>query len=162
MAASKQKKTSKPEAADKNAPPVVINAQFIKDLSFENPNPLKNFTPTDKPPEFNINLELNVQQVGEHSYEVILDIKVNSHREKTTVYIAELEYAGVFTINNIPQEALHPFLMTQCPHYLFPFARSILAQVTTDAGFQPFLLNPIDFGGLYQQKMQEQAKGQKQ
>jgi preprotein translocase subunit SecB len=138
--------------------PVVINAQYIKDLSFENPQPLQNFTPNQKAPEYNVNLELNVHQVADHSYEVALTLKVDATRDKATLYIAELDYAGVFTLNGVPENALHPLLMIQCPQYLFPYARSIISQMTTDGGFPPFLLNPIDFAALYQQKMSEAAQ----
>jgi preprotein translocase subunit SecB len=149
---------SNPGTPRGDASPVVINAQYIKDLSFENPNPLQNFTPNNKAPEYNVNLELNIHQVAEHSYEVTIALKVDATREKATLYIAELAYAGVFTLNGVPENALHPLLMIQCPQYLFPYARSIISQMTTDGGFPPFLLNPIDFAALYQQKMAEQAQ----
>jgi preprotein translocase subunit SecB len=157
MAKKHEKKTTpEVETPQGNVSPIVINAQYIKDLSFENPHPLQNFQPNDKAPEYNVNLELNVQQVADHSYEVAMSLKVDAAREKSTLYIAELDYAGIFTLNNIPDNALHPVLMIQCPQYLFPYARSIISQMTVDGGFPPFLINPIDFAALYQQKMAEQ------
>lgn len=160
MAKKNEKKTTTTgsETPKGEISPVVINAQYIKDLSFENPHPLQNFQHNDKAPEYNVNLELNVHQVADHSYEVAMSLKVDAAREKATLYIAELDYAGVFTLNNIPDNALHPLLMVQCPQYLFPYARSIISQMTTDGGFPPFLLNPIDFAALYQQKLAEQSQ----
>jgi len=164
MTSRTDKKGAKENPQDANLPPIVINAQYIKDFSFENPNALKNLTPPEKAPEFNINIELNAHQVGDHSYEVTLIIKIDSQRDKTTMFILELDYAGVFTLNNIPENTVHPVIMIQCPQYLFPFARNIIANATSDGGFPPFLLNPIDFGALYQQRMEEQrqAEGTKQ
>lgn len=140
---------------------LTINGQYIKDLSFENPNPGNLFTQTGKVPAYDVNVEIQSQQVGEHSYEVGLKFNIQAKQEKTVLYILELTYAGVFTLPNLPENLLKQFLLIQCPHLLFPYARHVIGKTTGEGGFIPLQLNPMDFASLYKSNEGNiQVKGQ--
>lgn len=140
-----------PEAA-----PVQLNVlvQYIKDLSFENPNAPRTYAPQQQPPQINIQINVNVNNASETDYEVILKIEGKAESGDTLLFSFELAYAGIFRIQNVPKESLHPFVMIECPRLLFPFARNIIASATREAGYPPLLLDPIDFVGLYRQNME--------
>lgn len=138
--------------------PIVINAQYIKDLSFENPNPVKFLQDREGTPDINVSIDVAANGLGGKSYEVVLTMKAEAKRGTETMFIAELEYAGVFSLAGVQEQYLHPVLMIECPRMLFPFARSIMSEVTRDGGYPPLSLNPIDFATLYQQQMAAQKK----
>jgi len=146
----------------RNQPPLAVNAQYVKDFSFENPNPLANLSQQQGAPGISINIEAAANRIQDRTYEVALKIKVDAKREtsKEAVFILELTYAGVFTIgSSVPEEMIRPILMIECPRILFPFARSIVANSTQEGGYPSLLLTPVDFADLYQQQMAaEQAK----
>jgi preprotein translocase subunit SecB len=139
-----------------------VNAQYIKDLSFESPNVLRIMTqPSSQTPEVSFNLGVQATGVGPDSYEVTLSVRAEAKREGLVAFIVELAYAGVFTIIGIPQEQIEPILFIEGPRLLFPFARAIVADLTRDGGYTPLLLNPIDFVDLYRRKLAErQASGE--
>jgi preprotein translocase subunit SecB len=148
-------------------PPLVVNIQFVKDLSFEVPGAPDIFTSLKSQPNVQINLDVQARRLqdGQNVFEVSLITKAEategtpgSGEVPRPVFIAELTYAGVFTLNSIPQESIEPVLLIECPRLLFPFARNILADVTRDGGFPPVLLQPIDFVSLWQSRKQ-QANG---
>jgi preprotein translocase subunit SecB len=142
------------------AAPIVVNAQYVKDLSFENPNPLKSLGSPEQP-RGELQVNVGARPLGTNSFEVVLSIRSEAQVEDTTAFILELDYAGIFTLNGIPQEHVHPVLMIEAPRLLFPFARQIVANLTREGGFLPMLLPPIDFAALYQQQaMQAQQAGQ--
>jgi preprotein translocase subunit SecB len=144
-------------------PPLMVNVQYIKDLSFEVPNAPEIYATLRSQPAVQINLDVQARalQEGQNVYEVVLSVKADA-REPTTasgngavpegrsVFIAELQYAGVFTLTGVPPEAVEPLLLIECPRLLFPFARNVLSDVTREGGFPPVLLQPIDFVGLWQ------------
>jgi preprotein translocase subunit SecB len=133
-----------------------VNAQYIKDLSFESPNVLRIITqPSNQPPEVSFNLGVQAISVGPDSFEVTLSIQAEAKREGIVAFIIELAYAGVFTIMGIPQEQVEPILFIEGPRLLFPFARAIVADLTRDGGYTPLMLNPIDFVDLYRRKLAE-------
>jgi preprotein translocase subunit SecB len=99
--------------------------------------------------------------MGEHDYEVALSVEGKAENDGKLLFGFELVYAGVFRIQNVPQENLHPVVMIECPRLLFPFAREIIATSVRDGGFPPLLLDPVDFVGLYRQNLANQA-GQQQ
>ena len=151
----KAKKTNTPEQDGPQTPPLTINAQYIKDLSFEHPNPMDALKPSETQPAIDINIDVGADKVQENTFEVSLTIKADAKRGDDTLFISEIVYAGIFTLGeNIPKEAVHPVLMIECPRMLFPFARSVLANVTREGGFPPLSLNPIDFAALYHQQME--------
>ena len=147
------------------APPLVVNVQYVKDLSFEVPGAPEIYSTLRTQPNVNINLDVQARRIteGQEIFEVTLAIKAQATEQPTApngadarsdkpVFIAELAYAGVFTLNAIPAESVEPVLLVECPRLLFPYARNILADVTRDGGFPPVLLQPIDFVALWQSR----------
>ena len=147
-----------PEAS---APPQLnVLAQYTKDLSFENPNAPSSLAPQQQQPSINIQINVSVNNIAEHEYEVTLSIEGKAENAGKLMFSFELAYAGVFRILNVPQENLHPLVMIECPRLLFPFAREIIATSVRDGGFPPLMLDPVDFVGLYRQNMERQAAAQ--
>jgi len=136
-------------------PSFAVNAQYIKDLSFENPNVIKMMTQQGGTPEVSFNLGVQVNGVGPESYEVTLSVRAEAKRDGMVGFIVELAYAGVFTLSGIPQDQVEPLLFIEAPRLLFPFARAIVADLTRDGGFTPLMLQPIDFVDLYRRKLAE-------
>jgi preprotein translocase subunit SecB len=133
-----------------------VNAQFIKDLSFESPNVLRIMSqPGTQPPEVNFNLGVQANTVGPDLYDVTLTVRAEAKRDNVVAFIVELAYAGIFTISGIPQDQMEPVLFIEGPRLLFPFARAIIADLTRDGGYTPLMLNPIDFVDLYRRKLAE-------
>lgn len=146
--------------------PLVVNIQYVKDLSFEVPGAPQIFTQIRSQPQVSINLDVQARraQEGQPVFEVSLMIRAEAHEAAqqdggvgATVFVAELTYAGVFTLNGLPETAIEPVLLVECPRILFPFARNILADVTRDGGFPPVLLQPIDFVALWQSRRNQAA-----
>lgn len=148
-------------AAAKNpqatAPAVAINAQYVKDLSFENPNAPSSLIALKEAPQIEIALNLEAKVIQGDAHEVTLQITATAKSGENNLFVAELSYAGLFTLSNIPQEQKEMILLIHCPTILFPFARRILSDATRDGGFQPLMLEPIDFAGLYQQRKTPEA-----
>jgi preprotein translocase subunit SecB len=146
-------------------PPLVVNVQYIKDLSFEVPNAPEIYATLRSQPQVAINLDVQARplQDGQNVYEVVLAVKAEAREpvqnggEGRPVFIAEMQYAGVFTLNGVPQESVEPLLLIECPRLLFPFARAVLSDVTREGGFPPVLLQPIDFVGLWHSRRQAAA-----
>jgi preprotein translocase subunit SecB len=153
-----------PSAAAAEAPPAVainINAQYIKDLSFEAPGTPGIFnTLQGAAPDIRVNINVNVDRIQDKTFEVVLEMRAECKIKEQSAFILELQYAGLFTLN-VPDEHLQAILLIECPRLLFPFARNILADVTRNGGFPPLFLGVVDFAGMYQAKMQEmqQAAG---
>lgn len=129
-----------------------IKGQYIKDLSFENPRaPESLVLAPDTPPRIDLNVNIKVDRVQENLYETTLHIDASAKSQKGTLFLADLKYAGLFEITNIPEERIQPILFVDCPFVLYPFARRVIADVTRDGGFPPLMLEPIDFQALYLQ-----------
>lgn len=136
-----------------------ILGQYVKDLSFESPNIRKLMAgPADNP---NLNLEINVrpEQVGPDVFETTLSFKARAESKSIgVIFEMEVDYSGLFKIENAPREVLDPILHVQCPTLLFPFVRRIVADMTRDGGIMPpLMLDPVDFGALYMRKRQSMA-----
>ena len=144
-----------PEAA---APQLNVLAQYTKDLSFENPNAPASLAPQASAPQINIQINVGANNVAQNEFEVTLSVEGKAENGGKTIFSFELAYAGVFRIQNVPQENLHPLIMIECPRLLFPFAREIIASAVRDGGFPPLMLDPVDFVGLYRQNMERQAE----
>ena len=136
-------------------PQLNVLTQYIKDFSFENPNAPRSLTPPQQPPAINIQINVNVKGLAESEYEVELKIEGKADSAGNVLFGFDLTYAGVFRIQNVAQESMHPLVMIECPRLLFPFAREIVATAVRDGGFPPLLIDPIDFVALYRQKMGE-------
>jgi preprotein translocase subunit SecB len=140
-----------------------ILGQFIRDLSFENIVAQKGIS-GDAVPDVNVAVSLDAKKrPADHQYEVISKYKVTAKNKGTdnTMFLMELDYGGIFHIENVPDEQLHPFLMIECPRLLFPFARQIVHNVIRDGGFPPLNLDSIDWVSLYRQNLARQAESQK-
>jgi len=141
-------------AATEQAPPVLVNAQYIKDLSFEAPTAPGIFqVMQQQQPEINVNINVDTNKFDENVFEVILTMAATAMVGEETGFILELEYAGVFTLN-CPPEHLQPLIFIECPRLLFPFARNILAQVTRDGGFPPLMVGAVDFVAMFQRELE--------
>ncbi len=128
---------------------VTVNAQFIKDLSFEAPGtPAVFLTSQNAAPDIQINVDVQAGTVQEKAYEVVLNIHAECKMAEKTAFIVELSYGGLFSLN-LPDEHLKPVLLIECPRLIFPFARNIIADITRDGGFPPLMLNPLDFAAMY-------------
>jgi preprotein translocase subunit SecB len=138
------------------APAIGLISQYVKDLSFENPNAPAVFQWQGQP---NIDVQFNIgaNQVADDVHEVVLKITVRAESADKTSFAVELAYAGLFGMRNIPEDQVQPFLLAEGPRLIFPFARRILADAVRDGGFPPLMLEPIDFGALYLQQAEAQA-----
>jgi preprotein translocase subunit SecB len=158
--------------AGQTAPPLVVNAQYVKDLSFEVPGAPHIYSTLRNPPQVAVNLDVQVKRLTDEQlvFEVTLVARVeatkpvepatsgsNGSAGPAIVFLAELSYAGIFTLNGVPENQIEPVLVVEGPRLLFPFARNILADVTRDGGFPPVLLGPIDFLALWHARRQQGA-----
>lgn len=152
-------KSGKPEEGAKpGAPPQVkIVGQFIKDLSFENPNVSKLIKEPGDAPNLQLSINVSATATGPELYETTIDFNALATNQHGTLYELELAYAGLFQVQNIPQQALEPFLLINCPSILFPFLRRIVADITREGGFPALALDPVDFAQLYMRRQQEIA-----
>jgi len=124
----------------------------VKDLSFENPNAPQSLSQQQGEPNVQIAIDVNANQVAEKAYEVTLTLRAEGTAGETALFIAEIAYAGIFTIGDVPEEYMAPLVYIEAPRQLFPFARAIVADAVRDGGFPPLLVQPIDFVALYQQR----------
>jgi preprotein translocase subunit SecB len=129
---------------------VGVIAQYVKDLSFENPNAPAVFQWQGQP-HTDVQFNIGAVNVGQDLHEVSLKIEVAAKADQGTAFQLDLLYAGLFVCAGIPEEQLQPFLLAEAPRLLFPFARKIIADATVEGGFPPLRLDPIDFGTLYMQ-----------
>jgi preprotein translocase subunit SecB len=148
--------TDGPSAADTPAPApsgtaapgqqqLVVNAQYIKDLSFENPRAPQSLTQQTMTPAVEINVDVKASSLGAENYEVVLTVNASAKVEAGPLFMLELVYGAVVTVRNVPQPALAPVILVEVPRLMFPFARNIIAEATRDGGFPPLMINPIDF-----------------
>ena len=141
-------------------PALAINAQYIKDLSFEAPNaPAILAQMQQHQPQISININVRATPLQQSAYEVVLNVKADCKAGDEMAFIVELAYGGVFTIN-VPQEHVQPVLLIECPRLLFPFARNIIADATRDGGFPPLMLGPVDFVNMYRNQAQQQGEAE--
>jgi len=138
-------------------PAVGVISQYVKDLSFENPNAPAVFQWQGQP-QIDVGFNIGNEQVGDEVYEVSLKINVVAKTEEKTAFQVELVYAGLFGIRNVPEDQLAPILLAQGPAMLFPFARRVLADAVRDGGFPPLMVDPIDFGPLFMQQAELAAQ----
>jgi preprotein translocase subunit SecB len=134
------------------APTMRILTQYLKDLSFENPASPQSLAAGAANPNMEVAVDVNARALGGNRFEVELSCSAAARRDGSVVYMCEVNYAGLFHIENVPQERMEPALLVDAPYMLFPFVRQIVAQSTRDGGFAPLLLEPLDFVGMYQQQ----------
>ncbi|MCH8197276.1 MAG: protein-export chaperone SecB [Proteobacteria bacterium] len=133
-------------------------AQYVKDLSFENPNGATIAREEHEAPEVEMNISVTTENIAADSYEVALNIHAEAVTEGRTLFMVELTYCGLFKLVNIPAERVETVLRVHCPTLLFPFARHIVADATRHGGYPPLLINFIDFGSIHQQAAKKPAK----
>jgi preprotein translocase subunit SecB len=140
------------------APQAGLIAQYVKDLSFENPNaPL--VYQWQEQPRIDVQFNIGTVAVGEDIHEVAMKIMVTAQAGDQTAFAVELLYAGLFGLRNVPEEQAQQFLLAEAPRVLFPFARRVIADAVRDGNFPPLLLEPIDFGALYLAQAQAAEAG---
>jgi len=136
------------------APQLNVLAQYIKDFSFENPNAPQSLM-AGQQPQINIQINVGANPMSDTDIEVALKLEGKAQNGENLLFGFELEFAGVFRIQNVPQESLNAVVLIECPRLLFPFAREIVATAVRNGGFPPLLLDPVDFVALYRQKMEQ-------
>ena len=140
---------SAPAPGDEAQPPVFrVLAQFTRDFSFENPHAPESLRGGTQP-AIDLGVEMSARGRQDGLFEVDLKLSATAQREGKTAFQVELLYGGLFEINGVPEEALEPVLLIECPRFLFPYARRIISDATAEGGFPPFMLEPIDFGVVY-------------
>ena len=149
-----------PDAAQQQAVKMQILAQYIRDLSFENVLAQKGIQ-GNVTPEIAVSVALDARKrQPDNQYEIVLKFKVqskNKDKPEEVLFLVELEYGGVFLVEGVPEQQLHPFLMIECPRQLFPFVRRIISDVTRDGGFPPVNIDMVDFVAIYRQELQRRA-----
>ena len=138
---------------DSGAPSIVVNAQYVKDMSFEAPSAPAIFSLMQKQaPAIEVDINVRARGLGEDHYEVVIQVKSQCKVGELVAFIVELEYAGLFTLK-MPQEHLQAVLLVECPRLLFPYVRYMISDVTRDGGFPPLLLGPVDFVAMYRKQL---------
>jgi preprotein translocase subunit SecB len=143
---------------EQNAQPVfAIEKLYVKDLSVEVPNAPEIFLEREQP-QVEIQLNTGGRGIGDGVFEVILTVTVTAKFEDKTVFLVEVGQGGIFRIQNVPDEQLEPLIAVACPNILFPYAREAVSDAVARAGFQPIILQPVNFEGMYMQRLQQQAE----
>ena len=148
---------SQASAPKSDAPSISVLTQYIKDMSFENPNAPMSLAPQQQAPAIAVNVNVNARALSETDYEVELVLVGQAGEAPQLLFQMELTYCGIFRLQNIPAEQSAPVVMIECPRLLFPFARQIVADSVRNGGFPPLYIDPIDFAGLFQERQQELA-----
>ena len=151
--------TGAPVAAEGGEPGIRILAQFIRDLSMENPRAPDALRPSPDQPQIDLGVEMNARGREDGLFEVDLKLSAKANRTDGPLFVVELLYGGVFQVSGVPAEEIEPVLLIECPRFLFPFARRIIADVTGDGGYPPFQLDPIDFAGVYASRKASEQEG---
>jgi preprotein translocase subunit SecB len=127
---------------------LLLNAQYIKDLSFENPRAPQSLIQQTAQPDVEINVDVKARNLGPEVFEVVLTINATARVQGEPVFLVELAYGSVVTVRNTPAELVPALVLVETPRIVFPFARAIIANATRDGGFPPLMINPIDFAEL--------------
>jgi preprotein translocase subunit SecB len=152
--------------AEENAAPQVkmsVLAQFVRDMSFENMVAQKGISGSDVQPDIQVAVSLDARKrSADHQFDIVTKFKVTSKNKANdeTLFLLEVDYGGVFHVEGVPEEQLHPFLLIECPRLLFPFVRRIISDVTRDGGFPPLNIDTVDFLALYRQEMARRTQNQ--
>ena len=147
-----------PFGQPEGVPQIRVLAQFIRDLSFENPRAPDSLHSGNAQPSIDLGVEMNARGRIDGLFEVDLKLTASATRENEPVFHLELVYGGLFGVNGVPEADIEPVLLIECPRFLFPFARRMIADLTTEGGFPPFLLEPLDFASIYAQRKAAEAQ----
>ena len=152
------------ESAGQQGVRLQILTQYLRDLSFENAVAQKGLPSGEVQPEISVQVSLDARKrPTEHQYEVITKFRVQSvnAKDKAPLFLCELDYGGIFHIEGVPEDQMHPFLMIECPRMMFPYVRRIVSDMTRDGGFPPFNMDPIDFVALYRQEIARRMQSER-
>ncbi len=150
------------DTAGAESPIFSLQRVYVKDISFENPNAPEVFNRSGTPPKIEMNLGLSNRQVNDEHWEVSLKVAATTRDQESNdlLFEIEVEHAAVFFMKNIPVEHIPTLLAVDCPTILFPYTRQIVSQLTVDGGFMPFMLEPVNFRGIYENQLQQQTAEQ--
>ena len=142
--------------------PIAIHAQYVKDLSFENPNTPESLRGGKTMPVMDVNIGMDARKIADDKIpflnEVVLNVRAEAKRDDKVVFIAELQYGVTASLNDMPEESHHPVLLIEIPRLAFPYARQILSDMTVQGGYPPLLLNPVDFQALYMDRFKDEIE----
>lgn len=146
--------------------PMMFHAQFVRDISFENPQPATIYESKGTRPVMDVNFSIECQPVPseqfKHMYEVQLGMKVQARRDDKIAFVTEVLYSVLVSLDGVPEQQHHPLLYIEAPRYSFPFVRQIIADLTQQAGMLPLLVSPVDFRALYMQRFGEEIRRSQQ
>ena len=140
-----------------------VLAQYVRDMSFENLVAQKGLTGGDVQPDIQVAVSLDARKrAQDHQFDIVTKFKVTSKNKVNgdTLFLMELDYGGIFHVEGVPEDQLHPFLLIECPRLLFPFVRRIISDVTRDGGFPPLNIDTVDFLALYRTELQRRSAAQ--
>ncbi|MDE1569660.1 protein-export chaperone SecB [Aquabacter sediminis] len=143
---------------DPKAPSLNVLAQYVKDLSFENPNAPNSLGAPQGQPDVNLQINVNARPLQGPDFEVELKVEGSATVNGSTLFAFDLTYGGIFRVQNVPEQSLQPVVLIECPRLLFPFARQIVADSVRNGGFPPLMIDPVDFAALFQQRMAAEAQ----
>lgn len=159
---TKNTKENQEDIGDVPSSPLIIHRQFLKDLSFENPNAPKILQRTENKPQMDINIGLDVQKQDHEEfqdyYEVLLTLSANAVRNDEAMFLAEVVYGAAVSVNGLEEKQHHPLLFIEVPKMIFPFARQIMSNITQSGGFMPLQLTPVDFRAMYIRRFADDAE----
>ncbi len=153
-----KKKKAEPSETKQNGEPatnrqIVVHAQYIKDLSFENPNAPQILMESPGQPDVEITVNVSARPLAESQFEVLLNLGAKAKADDKTLFLVDLTYAGIVSCPGTVGEDVNPMVMIEAPRLFFPFARAIVSDVTRDGGFMPLNIQPVDFVAVYQHNM---------
>jgi len=131
---------------------IKVISQYIKDLSFETPHSPDIFLANQGKPDIELSIDIDAKKISDEIYEVILKISANATTKEKKIFLCEVSYAGLFSLQNIEAEMIEQILLIYCPSLIFPFIRRLIANLTSDSGFPPLMIDPIDFTDLYSKR----------
>ena len=149
-----------PEPIQPSGPAIRVVAQFVRDLSFENPRAPESLRSTEGAPSMEMGVEMAARGRPDGLFEVDIKISCTAKQGEATAFQVELLYGGLFEITNVSEEMVEPILLVECPRFMFPFVRKIIADAVVDGGFPPFLMEPMDFGAIYQAQLAQREADQ--
>jgi preprotein translocase subunit SecB len=147
------------DGAAAQGPVLIINAQYLRDLSFENPRAPESLIGQTAPPEVGVEIDVKARQLNPELFEVVLSIQVEARAANEVTFLVELDYGAVVTIRNASPEMIAALILVEAPRLIFPFARAIISDATRDGGFPPLLINPVDFADLQRRKAKQAEQG---
>jgi len=146
-----------PAGGAPNQPQFRVLAQYVKDLSFENPNAPSSLIQRPGKPEISVRVDINSRRLSGDQFETELRLQVEAKQDGQIQFIIDLVFAGLFLVQGVPVENLEPVLVIECPRLLFPFARRVISDASRDGGFMPLNIEPVDFAAIYRMQLEQRA-----